>query len=263
MAAYTTVITHATGDVFPATDWNTYVQGNFAFLHDQQADLASAGTITPTGSFHRITGTTTITAIAAPSGSGQGGNRLLLKFQSAGCAITAGAALLLTNGPFVSVANGAIELVWDGTAAVWVEIGRVNGQSALELDYAQITANVACNVQSEATAVAVVTGASKTYDGTKCKIEFWYPKIIGASAETFTIVLTKDGTAIGQTQVGGATTGVGYNANKVEFFDTPTAAAHTYGVKAFNSAVDATAAVVAGAGGAGAFLPAWLRVTKA
>jgi hypothetical protein len=42
--AWTTVITHATGDVFPASDWNTYVRDNFAYLHGDAGNVdLSAG----------------------------------------------------------------------------------------------------------------------------------------------------------------------------------------------------------------------------
>jgi hypothetical protein len=259
--AYTTVVTHSTGDVFPATDWNTYLRDNVAFLHDRGGDLASAGTITPTNQFHRVTGTTTITAIATPSGSGQGGNRILLKFQSAGCAITAGAALILASGPFLSVVNGMIEFVWDDAAAAWVEIGRINGQAGLELDYKQITAPVSTGaVTTEGTAVAIITGNAVTYDGTRVKLEFWYPSITGAAALVATGVFVKDGTAIGQFKIVDGNQTVN-NGPKGEMFDTPSAASHTYAVKAFVSATGVT--VNAGAGGAGALLPAFLRVTKA
>lgn len=123
--AYTTVITHATGDVLPATDWNTYIRDNFAFLHDRGADLASAATLpTPTNQYHRVTGTTTITAIPSPTGSGQGGNLLALEFVSAGCQITASGALVLAGGQFTSFANQILVLVWDDLASAWIEVTR-------------------------------------------------------------------------------------------------------------------------------------------
>jgi len=63
----------------------------------------------------------------------------------------------------------------------------------------------------------------------------------------------------------GAPLAGGGNAAKVEAFDTPTAAAHTYSLKAFCDAIGANQIpqVIAGAGGSGNQLPAYLRVTKA
>lgn len=37
--AYTAVVTHATGDVFPASDWNTYVRDNLAALHGDGGNI--------------------------------------------------------------------------------------------------------------------------------------------------------------------------------------------------------------------------------
>lgn len=255
--AYTTVITHATGDVLPATDWNTYLRDDLAFLHDQGADLASAATLVGiTTQFHRVTGTTTITAITAPAGTGQGGNLLRLKFQSAGCAITAGAALVLTGGPFLSVANGVILFVWDATAAAWVEVERMNGNPGLELDYAQITAPVSVTAITEATANAIVTGNSVTYDGSRVKVELFTPESFGGN---ITHVLLRDATILGYPDKSVDTAQDG--AVLTNTFDTPPAGAHQYAWKAYTNT--GTKTVGAGAGGTGALLPAFLRVTRA
>lgn len=40
--AWTTVITHATGDVLPASDWNTYVRDDLAYLHGDTGDVSLA-----------------------------------------------------------------------------------------------------------------------------------------------------------------------------------------------------------------------------
>jgi hypothetical protein len=46
-------------------------------------------------------------------------------------------------------------------------------------------------------------------------------------------------------------------------FDTPPSGAHTYAVKAFSTATTPNYTLKAGAGGSGALVPAFLRVTKA
>lgn len=38
--AFTTVVTHATGDVFPASDWNTYVRDDIAWVHGRLDPIA-------------------------------------------------------------------------------------------------------------------------------------------------------------------------------------------------------------------------------
>jgi hypothetical protein len=56
--ALTTVITHATGDVFPATDWNTYVRDDLNYIITAGADLAAvaaANTLAVTNEFHNVT----------------------------------------------------------------------------------------------------------------------------------------------------------------------------------------------------------------
>ncbi len=50
---------------------------------------------------------------------------------------------------------------------------------------------------------------------------------------------------------------------KAECFDTPAMGSHTYAVKAFAAAATPNYTVKAGAGGAGALVPAFLRVTQA
>lgn len=262
MPAYTTVVTHATGDVLPATDWNSYLRDNLAFIHDMGADLASAATLTPTNQFHRVTGTTTITAIATPTGTGQGGNRCLLYFQSAGCSITQGAALI-TQGAFTSFAGQVIEFIWDSTAAAWVETGR-SGTPGTQIDYQQITATTAAIVPTtEGTSTSVITGNSVTYSGARIKIEYWCPGYTATGNGTVTYVIYKDSTVVYQVsaniRAGAADV---WSPTKVETFDTPGAGTHQYKVFAFANAAS-TFQVVAGLGGSGNKPAAWMRTTVA
>jgi hypothetical protein len=55
--AYTTVVTHATGDVFPASDWNTYVRDNLAYLHGDSGAISLASSLTVAGSIGAQPGT--------------------------------------------------------------------------------------------------------------------------------------------------------------------------------------------------------------
>lgn len=143
----------------------------------------------------------------------------------------------------------------------WESFGSAVGGAGTEWDYAQITANPAgITATTEGTAVAVITGSSITYDGTKVKIEISIP----SSSETNsgavgTFVLLRDSTVVGQIKTsansGGQASGYGV------VFDTPTAGAHTYAVKCFTSG--GTWTIGAGSGGSGNLVPAFLRVTKA
>lgn len=145
----------------------------------------------------------------------------------------------------------------DGT--VWH--GPIN--PGCQLDYAQITTTSGViNATTEGTANAVITGNSVTYDGTPVKIEFYYfsldPNASNGVLGSF--VFLRDAVVIGQS---GAQTFTSTNSPEGlhAAFDTPPAGAHTYAVKAF--VPSNSFKVVAGAGGSGNKLPAFLRVTKA
>lgn len=135
-----------------------------------------------------------------------------------------------------------------------------------ELDYAQITSAVSPTATSEATANVVVTGNPVTYDGsTPVMIEFVAdqarPSSAGAGRD-LQIFLYDGSSSIGF---------LGYmnvpatGAMPVPICCrrrlTPSAGEHTYSVRAAVSA--GTGLISAGAGGAGAEQPAYLRITRA
>lgn len=119
--SWTPVKTWNTGDTLPAADLNTYLRDNLVWLHDRGADLASAGTITPTTGFHKVTGTTQIDNIAAPTD----GNTVWLWFT--------GALTIRNNGGGtgnIRTASGADKpvvaetlLAFRSDGTVWKEIG--------------------------------------------------------------------------------------------------------------------------------------------
>ena len=149
----------------------------------------------------------------------------------------------------------------DGTN--WVNV--TPPSSGAQLDYAQITASVTgVTASTEATAVTLVSGNSVTYDGSKIKVEVYVPAVAAASSLWYyRVLLLRDTTVIGY--AAGKSVG-GDAANGFEFyaaaFDTPAAGAHTYKASAY---VQATTnfSFLAGAGGSGNLLPAFLRVSKA
>ncbi|MFL5908949.1 MAG: hypothetical protein ACJ768_00035 [Gaiellaceae bacterium] len=137
-----------------------------------------------------------------------------------------------------------------------------------ELDFKQATADITgINATTEATATAVITGNSVSYDGYRVKLEFFAPEIVnvgGTGTNKVTLVFLRDTTVIGQAVIleTGSTfmNGVG---PKAECFDTPAAGAHTYAVKAFAAATSPNYTVKAGTGVSGTLVAAFLRVTKA
>jgi hypothetical protein len=142
----------------------------------------------------------------------------------------------------------------------------LNGSA--ELDFKQATADITgITATSEAAAAVVLTGNSATFDGSRVKVEFFAPEVVyvaGTVTNKLTLVFLRDTTVIGQAVIleSGATL-VSSKAAKAECFDTPTAGPHTYAVKAFSAATSPNYTIKAGAGGSGALVPAFLRVTKA
>jgi hypothetical protein len=153
------------------------------------------------------------------------------------------------------------------TTAVTVDTGWALNGSA-ELDYKQVTADVTgITATTEAGATTVITGDSVTFDGSRVKVEFFAPEVAyvaGTGTNKLTVVVLRDTTVIGQAVVlESGSTFINGEGAKVECFDTPAAGAHTYAVKAFAAATGPNYTVKAGAGGSGALVPAFLRVTKA
>lgn len=134
-----------------------------------------------------------------------------------------------------------------------------------EFDYAEITSPASPNATSEATATTIITGASVTYDGsTVVLVEFSAPYITPPSGalHNLVIVLYDGSSSIGQL---GIVTANPTNASRFPVRMarrmTPSGAAHTYSIRAY---VDSgTGTIHAGAGGAAAYFPAFMRITKA
>jgi hypothetical protein len=187
---------------------------------------------------------------------------------------------IATNGPINSsdhrdnytniqaAINNLLALLGGGTngqallsaGAGAVTFGAAASASA-ERDYKQITASVTGIVAAtEAAATTIIAGNTVTYDGTRNKIEFFAPGVLNTNGPLATFVVLRDATVLGQAHAS-AVAGVTDFAVSFALFDTPTAAAHTYTVKAFGNGNSFD--VQAGVGAAGALLPAFLRVVKA
>lgn len=152
--------------------------------------------------------------------------------------------------------DGSKALFGDGT---WKTTGAANVGS--QLDRASITTNsAAISATTEGTAVAVITGNSITYDGSEVKVEFFAPSITPSTTLQATFVLLVDSTVIGHAVYGVNSANQQFPV-KVEAFHTPAAGAHVYKVAAYVNGGNVI--VVAGAGGAGNNLNAYLRTTKA
>lgn len=164
-------------------------------------------------------------------------------------------------------ANTAARLALGAVGTVVRSTGTTNAYAlpaGHEFDYAQITADASSTATTEATAVAIVTGAAVTYDGTTTvMVEFSCISMApaAAAAATINIYLYDNGASIGQIGLKTVeTAGSSHTPVRLARRLTPSAAAHTYSIRA--SVSTATGTVYAGAGGLAANMPAFLRITK-
>jgi hypothetical protein len=135
-----------------------------------------------------------------------------------------------------------------------------------EFDYVEITVSVTISATTAATADTCITGNAVVYDGaTRVCVEVYCPALVPAGSNSAdVIVLLYDGaTQVGIIgTVGSASTAPGVFATLLApRFLTPTAASHTYSVRAYRTVGNGTFS--AGAGGNDTYLPAYIRITKA
>ena len=159
-----------------------------------------------------------------------------------------------------------------GTAAAGQVVDATSASAAAwayppgyEFGYDQITATVNVTGTAEAAATTIITCAAHTFDGGAVMAQFYGAiKPDSSAAGDFIAVALFESTtiisrfAIVQNNVTGAVIIVS-TTGQLRF--TPTAASHTYTVQAWTS-VNASASIVAGAGGTAANAPAFVRFVK-
>lgn len=151
--------------------------------------------------------------------------------------------------------------------STWEDVSDAGtGGSGSELVYVEFTSNVSPTATTEATANTVVTGSAVAYDGsTPVIIEFFANNArpdANASGRTMTFWLYDGSSSIGQIGfISGADAGGQNRPTFVRRRLTPSAATHTYSIRASVSA--GTGLVAAGAGGAGNAAPGFIRITRA
>ena len=185
-----TVPDKATGVTIPSTHWNDYFKANLDHLLDAGADLASAAALpAPTHSFHRVTGTTTITSITATGA--KDGQPLILEFTGA-LTVTDGSNLNL-NSNYVTQAGDVLFLVYDGTN--WNEVMRSRAGSGgenpwlVDVDvFHTAVAHVNWDTIS-VTASAIFNGYKNSSAAMNDEIEF--DVVLGAGTWTFELMWLK------------------------------------------------------------------------
>lgn len=126
------------------------------------------------------------------------------------------------------------------------------------INYTEITLPVTVT-GSEAAPNDVVSSGAFTYDGTAVRIEFFAPYVLVGAAAVTTLSLWDGATNLGMlAEYAAGNTDVGCYAVRCL---TPSAASHTYKIRAWRTA--ANGEVGAGVGGsAGVYVPAFVRVAK-
>lgn len=158
----------------------------------------------------------------------------------------------------------ALQYLRVNAAATALEYATLASASA-ELAYTAFTSNVSVTATTEGTANTVVGPTSGvTFDGsTIALIEFYCPNYSHSADSLATILLYEDSTLLGQIHQfkPGAATGNANGAIHTVLRRTPSAASHTYTVKAL--VASGTLTISAGTGGTGAFVAGCVRVSRA
>jgi hypothetical protein len=155
-------------------------------------------------------------------------------------------------------AGESVTFVYDGTK--WVEADR---NLKTVLGYTELTSNTNVTATTEATATTLITASAFTFDGaTPIEIRTWAASFAGGT--NYIVPVLYDGTSIGLFAVAGAFPWAA-GSQQGEVVQSrriiPTAASHTYSLRAY---VDAgTGSVKAGTGGSGAVMPAYLEIRRA
>lgn len=154
--------------------------------------------------------------------------------------------------------------VWDSVNGGWERSSVKKPQlPGLELAYTEYTAIVNITATTEAGANTIVTAPAVTFDGaTPAWVEFYAPWIDNQSSFALMLILFQDGVSIGKiAEVYGAASEVAATVTPKRKI-TPAAGARTYSIRAHMN-VASSGQVQGGLGGAGNFMPGFIRISRA
>ena len=201
---------------------------------------------------HPVTGT-----VIASSWGSLVADHVVMRFTTAAQRTSQLPAPILNQLTSLDSAPGGLDY-WNGTA--WVPAG-----GSRELSYTQITAAKAITATAETSADAVIQGPALTFDGTTAiLVEMFAPAVVPAAVAGANIMsfLYQDGLSIGR--MGTVSSVVAATFITPVFMArrlVPTAGSHAYTFAAIQFGGNGN--IFAGAGGVGAYLPAYLRITRA
>lgn len=163
-----------------------------------------------------------------------------------------------TNGQVLTAASG------QSTGLQWATPAAGNAGTPFEIDYVEFTSSVNITATAEASADTVVTANAESFDGsTIAIIEFFSPRVRPAASigAIIDVVLYDGSSSIGLWGRGYSSTAQSENrAMYLVRRITPSNASHTYSVRAI--VTTGTGVVGAGAGGSGAAMPGFIRISK-
>lgn len=254
----TTVITHATGDVFPASDWNTYIRDNLNYLVAAGADVASANSIAITNDFHGITGTTTIQTITYTGVVA--GQEISLWIKNGPLTLDGHTGnIRLASGDRTVFPNEVIRLVYDG--ANWREQGKA-GLCAFGSRAAAVSttgSTFAAGADILASAISYYADGAGTYLVTASAPGWRNNTTPGANS----LFLNLDGASsaiMAQTNWSTGSTNFDSAMNGTALI-TPAAGVHTVNARLASASGGGTAAIDAGASGAG-YAPIIVKIER-
>lgn len=132
-----------------------------------------------------------------------------------------------------------------------------------EVAYEERTSNFTTTATTEGTAAVVVTADAFVADGASAYlIEFYAPRWFGSAANAQCNLIIHDGTnSLGFFYMGTLATTAEVMGVCAQRRLVPTAGSKTYSIRAYTGAAT-TLTISAGSGGAAAFVPAFVRITK-
>lgn len=144
---------------------------------------------------------------------------------------------------------------WNGSA--WIP-----ASAGAELQYSQVTAIKAVTQQAANVAdVIIPPPAARVYDGLPVMAEFFAPNVLAPANGAIHFSIYEAGITVAELGLAAINAGQFSLPVCLRLRFTPTAGSHAYGVGAWVSTGSGT--VNAGTGAGGAYVPAFLRITKA
>lgn len=169
-----------------------------------------------------------------------------------------------TGAKLTAGSNGMVP-IYDSSQSQGLKTGYPPGY---EFDYAALTSTITITGTAEGSETTILASNSVTYDGGLVMVEMYTPRFEiapSAAGRLITCYLYLDSTdlgIVGHFGPGNLITANELGAGTLKWRGTPSAGAHTFTWKAIKSNASDTAQIRGAAGGTGAYVAGFIRVTK-